>query len=481
VTFNVSGVNGTPTGISTSITFGSPNHTWMGDVVATLIAPNGANHIVFGRTGSTTGVGVGDSSDLGGTYIFSDTASNSPSGGWWQESNVRGAAEVMTSGIYRTTGIGGLGVTNPAPFTNMDADFAGVTNANGTWTLRLTDGCQGDTGAVSAASLTLNGSAPAAVKHDADYNGDGKTDYALIRANSGNLDWFVWDGLNPASGYSYNRFGLAATDYIIAADFDGDNKTDISVWREAAAGSAGFYILQSATNTVRFENFGQNGDDPAVVADYDGDGKADPATFRCPALTDPDGQCYYFYRGSLNNPSGSITYNPWGFGIDGDFFLMVGDFDGDHKADLCLQRADPAAPTQGQFVLHRSSDNGVEFINWGLSSDFLIPGDYDGDGKSDLCVRRSNAPSAGLRTYYVLTRTGSVMYQQWGITGDQSVPGDYDGDGKTDFAVWRGSTTSGQSAFYVLNSSTQSLGAVAFGQCASAGSCDFGAAGWAVH
>src|SRR5688572_8437436 len=60
---NVSAVNGV------TLNF-SPAHTWAGDLVVTLTAPNGENAHVFARTGSNTAGGVGDSSDLLGPYTF---------------------------------------------------------------------------------------------------------------------------------------------------------------------------------------------------------------------------------------------------------------------------------------------------------------------------------------------------------------------------------------------------------------------------
>jgi hypothetical protein len=520
VTFQASGLSGSVTNVDVSLTLGTPFHTWMGDVIATLIAPNGASHTLFGVTGSTTATGIGDSSDIAGPYVFSDTAPAPPSGGWWQESTARTATQAMTSGTYRTTGLGGAGQVNPAPPTSINASFSGVSNANGTWTLRFTDGCSGDTGAVSAASLSLTtGSVAPPADANVDFNGDGKTDYVVARGTSSPLTEatapsllsprpsdpdvrrlpsqtrasvegksdlisppiFWYTAINGSATTGVGQLGDAATDFVLSEDFDGDGKDDPVVWTEAAATQANFKILQSSTNTVRVEFFGQTGDDPAVLGDYDGDGKADPAVYRCPALADPAGQCFFFYRGSLNNPSGNVTFVPWGFGNDGDFFPYTGDFDGDGKNDFCVQRADPTNVSKGQFVLLKSNGGGVEYINWGLSSDFIIPGDYDGDGKTDFCVRRSNDPTAGARTYYVLTRTGSVFGAQWGLVGDSSTPGDYDGDGKTDFAIWRGSATPGDSRFWVLNSSNGSVTQFPWGQCPSAATCDFAVAGWAVH
>lgn len=517
VTFTVSGLSGAPTNVEASVTFGGPAHSWVGDVEAVLIAPNGASHTLFARTLATTATSCGDSTDATGSYTFADSAAAPPNGGWWQTANILGAAVPMTIGSYRTTAIGGAGAPNPQPPTNMNAAFAGVANPNGTWTLRISDHGGGDTGAVSAASLTIDAAIVDPGSANVDLNGDGRTDYTVARgtttplapegaglrpgrANYSGLDkrpdrtqevpasavpdappifWYTL--FNNSATTRVDQIGDAATDFIVPEDFDGDGKTDLAVWNPASVGGATFQIFLSATNTVNVQLFGQDGDDPAVVGDYDGDGKADVAVFRCPGFADPDGQCFYFYRGSLNNPSGNITYVPWGFGVDGDFFPYVGDFDGDGKNDFCIQRANPSAPASGQFVLLRSADFGVEFINWGLSSDFLIPGDYDGDGKTDLAVRRSNTPSAGLRSYFVLYRTGATNQVQFGITGDVSAPGDYDGDGKTDFAIWRGSATPSENGFWVLNSSNGSSSFQRWGQCATVATCDFAVAGWAVH
>lgn len=515
VTFAASGLSGSVTNVNVSMTFGSTVHSFMGDITATLIAPNGASHTIFGRTLATTATSFGDASDLAGPYTFSDTAPAPPNGGWWQASNTAGTAVAMPTGTYRTTNSGGAGAVNPQPPTSINAAFTGVTNANGTWTLRVTDGCQADTGGITAAVLDVTaGTPPVAADANVDFNGDGKTDFVVARGTATPLTEgsapseravrrqfdssqetktrgkfeqsdnalappiYWYSSINGSGVTGVGQLGDAATDFITPEDFDGDGRDDLAVWTEGAPTVANFKILQSSTNTVVTQFFGQTGDDPAIVGDYDGDNKADPAVYRCPGIADPDGQCYFFFRGSNNNPSGNVTYVPWGFGVAGDFFPLVGDFDGDGKNDFCIQRANPASPANGQFVLLKSADLGVEYINWGLSSDFLIPGDYDGDAKADFCVRRTQA---GTRQNYILTRTGAQSQVQWGITGDVSVPGDYDGDGKTDLAIWRGNTDPNQNFYWVLNSSNLSVTNFEWGQCPNVSTCDFPVAGWAVH
>ena len=48
-------------------------HQYVGDLTVMLIAPNGASRVLFGRTGATS-TGLGDSSNLFGTYSFADDA-----------------------------------------------------------------------------------------------------------------------------------------------------------------------------------------------------------------------------------------------------------------------------------------------------------------------------------------------------------------------------------------------------------------------
>jgi hypothetical protein len=356
---------------------------------------------------------------------------------------------------------------------------------------------------------------PSAVALDAnaDFNGDGKTDFVVARgtasprgtdvsseivnrsvaglderpkgrrnsensensANSPSAPPIYWyTALNGPGTITIQPWGDAATDFIVTEDFDGDGKDDLTVWREAPATQAAFYILQSQTSTVNIQLFGQTGDDPAIVGDYDGDNKADPAVYRCPAAAAPAGQCFFFYRGSLANPSGAVTYVPWGFGNDGNFFPLVGDFDGDNKNDFCIQRTNPAFAGKGQFLLLKSNGFGVEYVNWGLDTDFLIPGDYDGDGMSDFCIRRT---VSGARQHWILERDGGQQSSViWGITGDVSAPGDYDGDGKTDLAIWRPNADPTQNFFWVRNSNGGSVTQFEWGS-----QNDFAVAGWAVH
>ncbi len=261
-----------------------------------------------------------------------------------------------------------------------------------------------------------NGNSALFTRTENDFEGDLKTDLSVFRPSNGN--WYL---NRSTSGFTSQQFGLAS-DKLVPADYDGDGKTDIAIWREGAPSVAAFWILRSSDNTVRIDQFGQTGDDSTVVADWDGDGIADSAVYRNGTS---GAQSFFYYRGSLNNPNGNITFLPWGTGGDSP---ARGDFDGDGKQDAAVFRSSNAV----WYVL-QSSNGQLRAQNWGLVTDKRVTGDYDGDGKTDFAVFR---PSNSV--WYIMNSSNNTLrYRQWGLSGDVLTPGDFNGDGTTDTAIYR--------------------------------------------
>lgn len=284
-----------------------------------------------------------------------------------------------------------------------------------------------------------------------DFNGDGRTDYALVRNTNvpaGQLTWFynLNNSANPTVGFAW---GLTS-DTIISEDFDNDDKDDIAVWRPGAAGVASFYIHNSATNTVRVEAFGQTGDDPTVVDDYNGDGRADIAVFRSGAPS------IWYYRTVANGPT---TFVRWG--TTGDF-PAPGDYDGNGSADFGVQRSAGGAGAQGQFWRLLSTGVVQPVVTFGLATDVVVPGDWDGDGKTDIATVRG--VGGAIQWHYLSSLNGSVNFITFGtLATDVITQGDYNGDGRTDAAVWRPSTTTNQSAFYSRSTASGAVSIFALG------------------
>lgn len=330
----------------------------------------------------------------------------------------------LTISAFGTSNLAGAGTLINLRFTVKD----GVSGTAALTWQSFVFGEGDPTAAATGGSITI----PAPGKPLADFNGDGKTDFSIIRTGGGAMTW--WNLLNGPGTFSGAQWG-ASTDKPTPADFDGDSKSDFAVWRQGADDSSGFFILQSSNSTFVFERFGQAGDDPSVTGDYDGDGKADPAVFRCPAA--PGGTCFFYYRGSNNNASRGITFIPWGRGTNRtDIFPVAGDFDGDGKFDFCVRINNGSGG--GQFWVYKSSNGTFDVTNWGLITDTIIPrGDFDGDAKTDFGVYRIDG---GLIKIFILERDGGGTGASpilWGGTGDEPAFGDYDGDGKTDVAIWR--------------------------------------------
>lgn len=144
VSVPVTGVVGGVTAVSVSMVL---THTWMGELTATLIAPDGTAHVLFGRTHAQSPTDWGTDNDLAGaTYTFNDAAA----GDWWAAAS----NNPVPGGAYRTSQIGGTPGATGA-MTAMNPVFANR-EPNGTWRVRFTDSCRLDVGTVSALSISLN-------------------------------------------------------------------------------------------------------------------------------------------------------------------------------------------------------------------------------------------------------------------------------------------------------------------------------------
>lgn len=267
-----------------------------------------------------------------------------------------------------------------------------------------------------------------------DINGDGRTDYVTVRSAGGPSGVITWwtmfqDGF-PANTTSRptstTEWGLTS-DTFVPADYDGDGKDDFAVWRPGNPGA--FYIVRSSDATLFYEPFGVNGDDPTVVGDYTGDNRDDLAVYRAGAT--PGNASSWFYR-SIGSPPG-VQEVQWGQGGDTP---APGDYDGDGKYDFVVQRTDTNG-INGRFWV-READGTQYSETFGLSTDSVVPGDYDDDGKTDFAVVRND--NGVLRWDFEPSGTAgtTVVSDTWGVSStDEIVQGDYNGDGRTDYAVWR--------------------------------------------
>lgn len=280
--------------------------------------------------------------------------------------------------------------------------------ASVTWAVSANTGpARQGTLTIAGQTFTINQAAPS-TKTPFDFDGDKKTDISIFRPGPG--EWWY---LKSSNGGNYaTQFGTS-TDRLVASDLTGDGKADIAFWRPS---TGMWFVLRSEDSTFYSFPFGSNGDIP-TPADFDGDGKADAAVFRPATAT------WY-----ISKSTGGTTIQQ--FGLTGDQ-PVAADYDGDSKADIAVWRA-----SLGQWWWIKSSNGSSGGLQFGNPTDKAVVGDYTGDGKADFALWR---PSTGF--WFILRSEDFSFYSfPFGSTGDTPSPGDYDGDGKFDAAVFRPST-----------------------------------------
>ena len=217
-----------------------------------------------------------------------------------------------------------------------------------------------------------------------DYDGDGTTDVAIFRPETG-----IWAVREISRCY----FG-GQGDLPVPGDYDGDRTTDIALFRPGA----GLWAIRGISRRY----FGSSADLP-VPGDYDGDGTCEIALFR-PArgLWATAGKTRVYFGGEDDTP-------------------VPGDYTGDGTTNMALFRED-----SGLWAIRGGSR-----VYFGADGFQPVPGDYDGDGRFEPAVFKNAsglwAVRGGLRAYF-----GGVL--------DRAVPGDYDGDGSYEPGIFRNVT-----------------------------------------
>jgi len=354
---------------------------------------------------------------------------------------------------------------------------------------------------VTTPVVTQGGPSGLGVIAAADFNKDGKQDLVISTFSAfsqGNIFLLTGNG-DGTFAAPQTLFANIESYSLVAADFDGDGKTDLML------GVVNDSTLVSGTGTHAALYYRGNGDGSfqpyqllyggetmhsIAVADFNGDGKLDlvsglnsqlktlPVSQPWPAITLMLQPFPVTYGTGLTVPSTALPISP--------VSLAVGDFDGDGKIDFL-------APVRGgterylnagagAFNLSYASSGSTSFGGHGsvavadfnqdgildyaygeFASGFVaaqvgsgtgtftfiplsssgsngtVTADFNGDGKPDLANIQNNAVQlmlgAGDGTF-PLPPGSSLYYQQpSGNSSGVLVTGDFNGDGKSDVAV----------------------------------------------
>ncbi|HEX8248141.1 MAG TPA: FG-GAP-like repeat-containing protein [Pyrinomonadaceae bacterium] len=166
----------------------------------------------------------------------------------------------------------------------------------------------------------------------ADYDGDGRADLAFFRFSGNSINDINYFQIRQSSN-GFTRTAQWANQSVPTprpADYDGDGKADLASYNcfpiagQTSPPRCEWAILQSSSNTSRVEHFGNGHDTPLPPADYDGDGKADIAVFRASE------RVWYL----LQSTAGFAALQ---YGLESDI-ARPSDYDGDGKADITVWR-----------------------------------------------------------------------------------------------------------------------------------------------
>jgi len=248
-----------------------------------------------------------------------------------------------------------------------------------------------------------------------DYDGDGKSDFAMYDQVTGH--WTVlFSSLNyvPGARPIIGRSGWRP----VPGDYDGDGKTDVAIMCKTGTW---MMLMSSRTNELVSTNFGGDGAGPVtdtgpVPADYDGDGITDLAYYK-----KASGEWGILFA------DGQIFTGTWG----GPGYVPVpADFDGDGKADRCVY-----SESTGRWYISLSGSGGLMAgALLGGPGYEAVPADYDGDDRADFCVYNKTTG----KWYVLFSRSGykTCACCTLGNVAYKPVPGDYDGDGRADLMVF---------------------------------------------
>jgi hypothetical protein len=270
-----------------------------------------------------------------------------------------------------------------------------------------------------------------------DFNGDGKTDIALL-PSPGNPWWYTIpvafsNGDGSFTVTNLNRWDFASWAQVpgvqvLTGDFNGDGKTDIALL--PSPGNPWWYTIPVAFSNgdgtfnvlnlpqADFAGWAQAPGAQALSGDFNGDGKADIAMV--------GGQGWLSVPVALSNGDGSFrVVNDWlpnsAFAAGATWetahantaqCVHAADFNGDRKTDIALGCANAAAGVLTIPVAFSAGDGSFTVTSNAVGSPppdwralgFLaqrndqgwnVAGDFNGDGKADLAVVTSDQASAG--------------------------------------------------------------------------------------
>jgi hypothetical protein len=273
-----------------------------------------------------------------------------------------------------------------------------------------------------------------------DFNDDGRLDVAIADSASNDVIVLAGKGDGTFQAPAQDQVGTLPSS-VVAGDFNGDHRLDLAV--DNLVSNNVSVLLGNGDGTYQPQVAYAVGAYPSgmVEADFNRDGRADLAV-ACNGevnTADPGGV-------SILLGNGDGTFQPavnYPAGIHPDV-VVAGDFNGDGKLDLAVTFSG-SYPTYlgGVSVLLGNGDGTFQPAKQyaaGLFPGAVVVGDFNGDGKADLAVVNADENTGDPGGVSILLGNGDGTFQPAreyaaGSHPTGIVAGDFNGDGKLDLAV----------------------------------------------
>jgi len=216
-----------------------------------------------------------------------------------------------------------------------------------------------------------------------DFDGDNVWDPAIWRPGTPG-HYMVRLSSRPESAPLLDvAYGQTGDDPTQAGDYDGDGKTDFALYRNGAmAGDPSFTVIKLSSNgSERILPSGMNGYFASGGIDMTGDGKADVAM-----QSNAGGGMAKF---EIHDGTDGAVVDTYNFGAP-TYVIITGNHSGSALGDTTTEHG-----SGGNIVweTHETgTGNNLAPVNFGLSAtDFPLSADFDGDGYDDYAIWRPSA------------------------------------------------------------------------------------------
>ncbi len=280
------------------------------------------------------------------------------------------------------------------------------------------------------------------------YSGDGTTE--LIQTD---LSWFhgrrQMDEQSIGPNYNYGYFEVYKYPFF-TGDFDGDGKADLARVRSykvqvGLSDAYGYFTRNDLEGDFSPENNYENvNDNPLVIGDFNGDGKTDMGRVHATGVKIYSLDENNIWVHNIIDEVGGIGRNSYTGGIDNNYPMVIGDFNGDGITDIGRVLNDEITFQVGSRDGTWSSIDTLVSLgrNDGYTNnkDFpVVSGDFNGDGRVDVgrvgptSVEIHLAANGG--TWVPMTDLNDFGKNSYSDNNKYPImTGDYNGDGKTDVA-----------------------------------------------